>query len=143
MYYHIFCYLIILFYFYFIFILFRAIPAAYGSSLARGPRAAAAAGQATATATPDLSCICDLCHSLQQGQILNPLLEARDRTRILMDTSQVLNPLSHHRNYYLIILLMLILGFLIFTFISDYFIILFISIFLVAPVAYERSSARD
>ena len=28
---------------------------------------------ATATATPDLSCLCDLHHSSQQCQILNPL----------------------------------------------------------------------
>ena len=39
-----------------------------------------------ATATPDLSCICDLCGSLQQCRILNTLIEARDRTRILMET---------------------------------------------------------
>ena len=32
----------------------------------------------TALATPDPGCICNLCHSLQQGQILNPLSEARD-----------------------------------------------------------------
>ena len=32
----------------------------------------------TAIATPDLSCICNLHHSLQQCQILNPLREARD-----------------------------------------------------------------
>ena len=37
----------------------------------------------TATATWDLSFICDLHHSSQQGQILNPLSEARDRTRKL------------------------------------------------------------
>ena len=51
-----------------------------------------------ATATPDLSHICDLHQSLQQCQILNPLREGRDRTCILMDTSQVLNLLSHNRN---------------------------------------------
>ena len=32
----------------------------------------------TATAMRDLSPICELCHSLQQHQILNPLSEARD-----------------------------------------------------------------
>ena len=52
----------------------------------------------TATATPDPSHICVLYHSLQQCQILNPLDKARDRTLILMDTSQVLNPLSHNGN---------------------------------------------
>ena len=42
----------------------------------------------TATAMRDLSHICDLHHSSQQRQILNPLSEAGDRTRILMDPSQ-------------------------------------------------------
>ena len=46
---------------------------------------------ATATATPDLSCICNLCHSLWQHWILNPLNKARDRIHILIDTSQILN----------------------------------------------------
>ena len=44
---------------------------------------------AAAMAAQDLSCICDLHHSSRQCQILNPLSEARDRTCILMDTSQV------------------------------------------------------
>ena len=52
----------------------------------------------TATAMPDPSCTCDLCCSLQQCQILNPLSKARDGARILMDTSRILNPLSHNRN---------------------------------------------
>ena len=43
----------------------------------------------TATATWDLSLICDLHHSSRQRWILNPLSEARDRTCILMDTSQM------------------------------------------------------
>ena len=45
---------------------------------------------ATATATLDPSSICKL-----QCLILNPLSESRDGTSILMDTIQVLNPLSH------------------------------------------------
>ena len=40
---------------------------------------------ATAIATPDSSHICDLPFSSRQYQILNPLSEARDQTRILMD----------------------------------------------------------
>ena len=52
----------------------------------------------TATATPDPSHICKLHHGSWQRWILNPLREARDRTRILMETSQVLNPFSHHGN---------------------------------------------
>ena len=43
----------------------------------------------TATAMWDLSYVCDLHHSSQQHQILNPPSEARDGTCILMDTSQV------------------------------------------------------
>ena len=54
---------------------------------------------ATATAMPDPSHIFDLRHSLQQHQILNPLIEARDRTRVLVNTSPVLNPLSPNRNF--------------------------------------------
>ena len=46
----------------------------------------------TATAMPDLSHICDLHHSSQQRQILNPRSRARNQIRILMDTSQILNP---------------------------------------------------
>ena len=37
---------------------------------------------ATATAMPDLRHICDLCHSLWQPWILNPLSKARDLTCI-------------------------------------------------------------
>ena len=43
----------------------------------------------TATATPDPSHIWDLHHTSQQCQILNPLIKARDRTCVLMDTSQI------------------------------------------------------
>ena len=43
----------------------------------------------TATATPDLSCVCDLHHSSQQHWILNPLSEARDGTRHLKVTSWI------------------------------------------------------
>ena len=42
---------------------------------------------ATATATPDLSRICN--HSSLQHQILNPLSEPRDGTLILVNTSRV------------------------------------------------------
>ena len=40
----------------------------------------------TATATPDPSHICDVCHSLWQGQVLNLLSKASDQVCILMDT---------------------------------------------------------
>ena len=42
-----------------------------------------------ATATQDLSCICDLHHSSWQCWILHPLSEARDRTCNLMVTSRI------------------------------------------------------
>ena len=38
----------------------------------------------TATATPDLSHVCDLHQSSRQRQILNPLSEAKDQTCVLM-----------------------------------------------------------
>ena len=44
---------------------------------------------ATATATPDLSCICDLHYSSRQGQILNPLSEVRNQTHNLMVPSWI------------------------------------------------------
>ena len=43
----------------------------------------------TATVMPDLSRLCDLHHSSQQSWILNPLMEARDRIHVLMDTGWV------------------------------------------------------
>ena len=56
----------------------------------------------TVTATPYLSCTCDLHHSLRQRQILNPWSEARVQTCILTDTSQVLDLLSHNGNSHFI-----------------------------------------
>ena len=41
---------------------------------------------ATATATLDSSCLCNLCHSFWQHWILHPLREARDQTCILTET---------------------------------------------------------
>ena len=48
----------------------------------------------TATATPDPSRVCNLHHSSQQRQILNPLSEARDQTHILTDAMFCVNLLS-------------------------------------------------
>ena len=48
----------------------------------------------TATASPDLSHMCNLHHSSWQYQILSPLTEARDQACVLTDTSWVLNPLG-------------------------------------------------
>ena len=52
----------------------------------------------SATATPDLSCIFELHCSSWQHQILDPLNEARGQTRILKETSLVLNLLIHKGN---------------------------------------------
>ena len=53
---------------------------------------------ATDTAMQDPSCICKLHCSWLQCWILNSLGEAKDRTCILMATSQVVKPLSHTGN---------------------------------------------
>ena len=68
--------------------LFRVAPMAHGGSQPL----------ATSTATPDPSCICNLYHSSGQRQILNPLIEARGQTCVLMDTSQISFLLSHNGN---------------------------------------------
>ena len=52
----------------------------------------------SATATWDPSHICSQHQGLRQCWILNPLSEAGDQTHILIDTSQVLNPLSYNGN---------------------------------------------
>ena len=80
----------IIFYLFFIFYFFghfRAIPGAHGGSQAVGQIGAVAAMKATATW--DLSQVCNLHHSSRQHQIFNPLIKARDRTCVLMDASQI------------------------------------------------------
>ena len=62
----------------FVLFLFTATSVARGRSWAGSQIGAAATAYTTATATPDLSHIYGLCHSLQQRYILNPLSEARD-----------------------------------------------------------------
>ena len=69
--------------------LFGATPAAYGGSQARGWIGATVPAYTTAIATQDPSHIFDLHHSSQQCHILNSLSKARNRTCILMDTSQI------------------------------------------------------
>ena len=44
---------------------------------------------ARATATQGPSRVCDLHHSSRHRRIVNPLSKGRDRTRVLMDTSQI------------------------------------------------------
>ena len=45
-----------------------------------------------ATATPDLSCICELCQGFQHHRILNPLSKGRNWTHILTETMSVSSP---------------------------------------------------
>ena len=78
-------------------LLFRAIPAACGSSQARVESELQL--PATATAVWDPSHFCNLYHNSWQCQILNPVSNARDQTHILMDTTQVHNLLSHNGNF--------------------------------------------
>ena len=53
---------------------------------------------ATSTAMLALSCICDLCCSLWQCRIPDPLNEARYQTCMFMDTILGLSLLSHSGN---------------------------------------------
>ena len=66
--------------------LFMAAPTAYGNSQASGLIGAAAASLHHSHTMPDPSHMCNLHHSSQQCQILNPLSRARDQTCLLMDT---------------------------------------------------------
>ena len=77
--------------FIYLFSLFWAIPSVYGGSQPRDLTGAVAASlcHTTATTTRDPSHSCDLHHSSRQCQILNPLSEARDRTRDPMAPSQI------------------------------------------------------
>ena len=63
--------------------------AAYGHSQARDRIGVAVPVKSTAIATQDLSQVCNLPHSSWQHWILDPLSEARDRTRSLMVPSQI------------------------------------------------------
>ena len=75
--------------FIYLFMLFRALPMAYGSSQAGGQIRAAAASLYHSQSNMGSSRICNLHHSTQQHQILNPLIKGRNWTHVLMDTSQV------------------------------------------------------
>ena len=65
-------------------------PTAYGGSQARGLIGAVATGlhQSHSNAASE-SRVCDLHHSSRQRRILNPLSQARNRTRNLMVLSQI------------------------------------------------------
>ena len=74
---------------YLVFCPFRATPATYGGSQARGLIEAVAASLRHSHSNTRSDHICDLNHSSQQRQILNPLSEARDQTHILMIPSRI------------------------------------------------------
>ena len=74
------------------------VPAVCGCSQARGESELQLPACATATATRDLSHICSLHPSSRQHQIINPLSEARNRTRIHMATSRAHYLQSHDGN---------------------------------------------
>ena len=69
--------------------LLRGTPVAYGSSQARGWIGAAAASLHRSHSNSGSNHVCHLYRSSQQRRICNPLNEARDQTRVLMDTSRV------------------------------------------------------
>ena len=85
-----------LFIYLFLIFIFMATPGAYGSSQSRGQVRDAAT--ATAIAMMDMRQGFNLHHSSRQCQIHIPLSKAIDRACIRVDTSRVLNPLSHNRN---------------------------------------------
>ena len=80
------------------FFFLRTAPVACGISQARGHIRAAGTSLHHSHRNAGPSHICDLHHSLQQRQILNPLSKARNQTHILIDTSWILNLLSHTGN---------------------------------------------
>ena len=80
-----------IFFCFFFFLSFRAAPAAYGCSQARGWIGATAASlhQSYSNARSASHQICDLQCSSWQRRILNSLSKVRDQTCVLMDTSQI------------------------------------------------------
>ena len=75
--------------FLFLLFFFRAAPAAYGNFQARGWIRATAANLCHSHSNMGSEPVCDLHHSSWQRWILNPLSEARDRTRNLMVKSRI------------------------------------------------------
>ena len=75
--------------FFYFSLLFRAAPAAYRGSQARGQIRAVAASLHQSHSSTDVSLVCNLHHSSRQRQILSPLSKAGDQTCVLMDASQI------------------------------------------------------
>ena len=87
------------FFFFFPF-LFRATPAAYGGSQARGWIGGAAADLPHSSSNAGSELHLWPTPELVEHQILNPLSKARDLTQVLMDTSWVLNSLRTQDAFY-------------------------------------------
>ena len=92
------------FLFCFVFALSRAAPTARGGSQARG-RIGSCSHRPTPEPQQRRIQAMSAAYTTAQGNArsFNPLSKARDRTRILMDTSQVHNLLSHNGNFRCII----------------------------------------
>ena len=82
----------------FFFFLFRASPTAYESSQARGQMGATAAGLRRSQRNLGSELHLQPTPQLMGTLDAQPTSEARDRTCVLMDTSQVCSPLSHKGN---------------------------------------------
>ena len=68
---------------------FRVTPTAYGNSQATGQIKAVATSLYHSHSNARPTYVFDLHHSSKQCRILDPLSKARDRTCVLMDTSQI------------------------------------------------------
>ena len=75
--------------FFLFFFFLRAASTAYGGSQARDPIGATAASLRQSRNNARSSRVCNLHHSSQQRQILNPLNKGRDQTRNLMVPSRI------------------------------------------------------
>ena len=82
-------FLFFFFSFFFSFFAFQGCAMTYGGSQLGVKLELQLLAYATATAMPDPSHICDLHQSTHQCRILNLLSKARDRSRNLMDASQI------------------------------------------------------
>ena len=80
---------------------------AYENSQARGQIGAIAAGLHSVTAMQDLSCVFNLHHSSWQLGFPKPLREAREQTRILMDTNRICFCCAIEGNYFFLFFLAL------------------------------------
>ena len=83
---------------YYLLILLRVAPVVCGSSQARGRIGATSAGLRHSHSNMRSQLHLWPHHSSLQCWILNPLMEAGDRTLTLINTSRVCHPLNHNRN---------------------------------------------